>query len=678
MEGGTVIDLAVGNIKSRLWVRGVIALGFILATFLVALVFLKVSEPKEKPSVLTPFEVKDNRSMLDAMMSGNVRKNLDTILDNGSRFTGQEGWVKTQYLIRDRFEKADLDVYEQHVDAVAPTTTRREILGENNQPIAGLEIYPFLPNQAQPIVTPDEGITGELVYITEKMLTTRVRFNGCIAVVNAWDMPKRMEMEWVKYAQLGFSALIVSYKNQDLKGWKEEFQELSAKLEITRKDNLSADEEKRLEELQGIINKALDKVGPKPIDWSLPAVSETISAVLADNTPVKKPEFVGWLNECLKLSTKLELSRKDDFSADEMKHFKDLENNISDAEKKIGLKGIDWSQSKIIKMISNTPVNYTRLAANREIFDHIGKKVTLHVRCKYENMQTINFLGLMKSEKKNRPKKEKELLIITSHYDAFSYMPDLAEGTMSALGLAAQLSLLEGLEEHRDRMTRDVLFISTGSRMVGVAGTVRLLGILGGSTDQEAAWRYQKDRLAEDEESLKLVDEIVKSLENEKFLVDSDVTGQLIDKFDKKTSTFFKEQGRYILDQLVLEMGEPVIKANIALKLVGDREDTPEFKNFMIVNQEQRKLQSVSSYPIIKLVGVLQQKSKQLADARRLDQEEQESEDATNPPKPTKARDLSELLNFRQLNLDRFSKLRDYHIERISRAKMAMEINKLV
>jgi len=140
-----------------------------------------------------------------------VSAEADSLLAAGSRGMGQEGCRRVQARIRAAFTNAGLTVYELPERVLVPRTLRREILDAGGQPLAGTEIYPFQPNQLQPISTPEGGITGTLVRVTDDLLRTRLRFDDAIALIDVADAPATYGRNWSSYAQLGFRAVILAH-----------------------------------------------------------------------------------------------------------------------------------------------------------------------------------------------------------------------------------------------------------------------------------------------------------------------------------------------------------------------------------------------------------------------------------------------------------------------------------
>ena len=62
------------------------------------------------------------------------------------------------------------------------------------------------------MVTPEEGITGELAVISEEYLASAETFENRIAVVDGSNLPPLREYDWSAYARLGFEAVIVTHR----------------------------------------------------------------------------------------------------------------------------------------------------------------------------------------------------------------------------------------------------------------------------------------------------------------------------------------------------------------------------------------------------------------------------------------------------------------------------------
>ncbi|NQU42050.1 ABC transporter permease, partial [bacterium] len=161
-----------------------------------------------------------SEAMQAAVSVENVRRHFEAILGFGSRFLGQPGFYATEGYIREQFEKAGLEIYQQELRTAVPATLQREISlvqvrpdgSETEIPLPDVEIFPFFPNHLQPQVTPEGGLSGELVRLTSETLRSRKSFTDCIGLIDASEgmADKDYNFDWIRYARLGVKALIVA------------------------------------------------------------------------------------------------------------------------------------------------------------------------------------------------------------------------------------------------------------------------------------------------------------------------------------------------------------------------------------------------------------------------------------------------------------------------------------
>lgn len=198
---------------SRFWrtLGGVALFAGLMAALMVG--FLRAFPPARPPVRLPVYEGYNHEAMDRSLSVENVSNELAQVLACGSRFEGQEGFVRTRDFVRSAYTNAGLTVLELPVETLAPRTLRREIAAATGQPLAGVEIYPFAPNHFQPIATPDDGTTGTLVLATDAMLRTRSRFDDAIAVIDVAEPPQSYGRSWVPYAQAGFKAVILAHRD---------------------------------------------------------------------------------------------------------------------------------------------------------------------------------------------------------------------------------------------------------------------------------------------------------------------------------------------------------------------------------------------------------------------------------------------------------------------------------
>jgi hypothetical protein len=191
-------------------VRAIVAALTLVAVIFVAVGYALWFQP-ERPLIGTEARSDyDREAMREAMSVNSLDQRVRDILDRGDRYPGRPGHAVTPKLLGERFEASGLRVLEIPFQAVAPTTSDLRLLDQRGEPL-GVEVWPFLPNQMQPMVTPDQGITGELAVISQEYLESAKTFDGRIAVVDGSNLPLLQQYNWSAYARLGFEAVIVTH-----------------------------------------------------------------------------------------------------------------------------------------------------------------------------------------------------------------------------------------------------------------------------------------------------------------------------------------------------------------------------------------------------------------------------------------------------------------------------------
>lgn len=202
-----------GQAMRQTLLRSVLGAAVFLALFLgTGYWFLATFAPKPLPAHLDSYRGYEPAAMEEALRPEAVRAEQEAILACGSRFLGQPGLERAADHLRARFAAAGMTVIEYPQRTAAPVTSRRAILGADGQPLPDVEIYPFMPNQFQPSVTPAEGVRGRLLLVSDEVLLAEAAFDDAIAVVDAARPPKAYGLSWIKYAQLGFRAVILAHR----------------------------------------------------------------------------------------------------------------------------------------------------------------------------------------------------------------------------------------------------------------------------------------------------------------------------------------------------------------------------------------------------------------------------------------------------------------------------------
>lgn len=151
----------------------------------------------------------DRAPMEAALSTESLQKELEGLESLSTRSIGSENYAETQAYLAERFEQAGYEVSTQALRSVAPVTRRSQVLDAEGNPLE-ITCAPLLPNGFQPVATPEEGVTGELILMNEGVLQANRNFNGKIGVIDAAQLLESYQYDWRKYFSLGLSGLILT------------------------------------------------------------------------------------------------------------------------------------------------------------------------------------------------------------------------------------------------------------------------------------------------------------------------------------------------------------------------------------------------------------------------------------------------------------------------------------
>ena len=483
-----------------------------------ALIYFFFVAPNRSFEIFRPFEDYPVAPMQEAMRVQRVAEVHDTIVRLGSRFMGQPGFRRAADTMRTAFERAGLEIYEQKVSAVVPQTAYREIYRvsavegagrPHQEQLEDVEVYPFMPNQMQPVVTPGEGITGKLILLDEETLSRRTHFDDCIGLIDSREGGYSQEhgFDWINYAALGVKALIVSHSE--------------------------------------------------------------------------------------------------------------------------GLEEAPWYElvphRGLFRMVSSQPINYVRLAATREIFDHVGETIRLRVRVDYKRVRSVSLFGILRA-----PEPAAEALIVSAPYGTPSFLPDLAPGVLPALAPAVQLQLLKGILAYRSTLRRDVIFAAFSADAIAAEGHNRIVqvirkneglrpqrplelglfdpevdGIAGTLMDEsDPRQTWLAERWEENERQRHRVNTILHLFADEGFATDPQSTESILDELEPKSRKSADEQFTYVVKTLGFELSEPLMRAKVGLEreLAGQDVDSPAFRRFYEAKRRYEEATAASGYGMVNLL----------------------------------------------------------------------------
>lgn len=249
-------------------------------------------------------------------------------------------------------------------------------------------------------------------------------------------------------------------------------------------------------------------------------------------------------------------------------------------------------------MVSHDPINYVRLAATPEIYRHLDRQVTLRVQTQWRTVPTRTLIGLLKSARPTH-----EALVITASYDAFSLLPDRVPGVLAAYELAEMLQLMEGLRAYRADLRRDVIFVATGSRVMGNLAESHLLAAMGPRLDRAAARQRLVARAAENATRQQWVNEALTLFDAPAFGESLAATTAGLARLSPAARRFFDEQLRYVLNTMLLNDSEVMLQARLRF-LAGDTNDLagPSYRSYLAAKREYDRMLTAAGYPLDRLV----------------------------------------------------------------------------
>jgi len=304
-----------------------------------------------------------------------------------------------------------------------------------------------------------------------------------------------------------------------------------------------------------------------------------------------------------------------------------------------GLAAVPWSLCKY--MVSVNPLNYLRVAAGPGIFDYVGRQVTLRVRDRYRHVPVRTIVGVLRAGRE-----AEDALIIPCSYGARSRLTNLAPGPVDALSVAMQLRLVKGLQAYRADLRRDVIFVAFGGSATGSDVPGRFLSTIGGRSQGGRRAKAMQTEQADNAGRLHLVDTCTAVLTQEAVLTDASATRKAFAALDGSARGFLDEQIQYVLDSLVFERSEDVLRAKIVFeKTDAAQTDSAEFAAYQAAKKEYDKAFSAAGFDPVRLL------------------EEQA--------------DFAAEAKVRDRVVRRFRELRDYHVERATLCEQNLRINAL-
>ena len=124
----------------------------------------------------------------------------------------------------------------------------------------------------------------------------------------------------------------------------------------------------------------------------------------------------------------------------------------------------------------------------------VGRELTLAARVDMVKQEAANIIGVLRrststehsvTAKTSRDQlASSEAILLTAHYDAYSYVPDQAPGAGQAAGAVTLLNVARTLRDARESLRRDIVIAFTTGHGQGSAGIREILHALGPRSEQ--------------------------------------------------------------------------------------------------------------------------------------------------------------------------------------------------
>ena len=257
-----------------------------------------------------------------------------------------------------------------------------------------------------------------------------------------------------------------------------------------------------------------------------------------------------------------------------------------------GLENAPWPDL-ISSMAVDMPINLVRVAAEPEVLSHIGEKAVLKARSRWINARTRNIVGVLRAKEKTDL-----AVVIPVTYDAASVLPDHADGPVQALQTSLLLQLLQGILPHRDALKRDVIFIGLTGVSQQLYGASRLLSTIGTYGTTEAMGVRIQGEIAENDNHVRLLKEILALFDDPAFASDPAATDAKIKALAPDVRRLLTDRAGAVMRRAVFNQAEVLLQAEITFKRNPDDLTSPEYHAFRREKKRYDDLNNMSALPL--------------------------------------------------------------------------------
>ncbi len=247
------------------------------------------------------------------------------------------------------------------------------------------------------------------------------------------------------------------------------------------------------------------------------------------------------------------------------------------------------------------PVNIVRVACGPEILKHIGETAHLDVRSVWKTRHTRNVVGFLRGGAATNT----AALVIPVEYDAFSVLPDLANGSFQALQTAVMLQLVKGLAPYRDSFRRDVVFIAATGSGHKQSGIGRLISTIGENGRRDYPPAFLAGKIAEHRAALDTISRLMPLFDDPDFATHGhgEHTRALEARLAPDARRFLAKRYSDVARKAVFLQAERLLQAQIAYHRNPNDLTSPEFLAFRTEKRRYDELNNLSALPLVPMLS---------------------------------------------------------------------------
>ena len=249
----------------------------------------------------------------------------------------------------------------------------------------------------------------------------------------------------------------------------------------------------------------------------------------------------------------------------------------------------------------SVPVNVVRVVCGPEVLDHIGERVHLDVRSVWKTRRTQNVVGVMRATAATNT----AAMIVPIEYDAFSVLPDLANGSFQALQTAVMLQLVEGLAPYRDRFRRDVIFVAATGSGHRQSGMSRLISTIGENGRRDYPREFIDGKLRENDKAIETIHHLVGLFDDPLFAThgNGERTRHLERGLKPEERHFLAQRHSAVARKAVFNEAENLLQTRIAYQRNPTDLASPEFAAFRATKRRYDELNNLSALPLSQMLS---------------------------------------------------------------------------